>query len=114
MVNVDALHARLGKMLCLSQDWDGFGTGPIHESVYKTGKKFIESLNRPDVVGVRAFVGVNMPGSLFIEIIQCGRRIEITISTDSMIFFDEFLAGVHCGAGMFNLTAAKLDELLRY
>jgi hypothetical protein len=101
-------------MLCLSQDWDGFGTGPIHKNVYNTGKKFIESLNRSDVVGVRIFVGVNMPGSLFVEIIQIGRRIEITINTDGTIFFDEFLAGVHCGAGMFVLTADKLDELLRY
>lgn len=99
-------------MLCLTENWDGFGTGPISDPVYRIAKRLVILLDRDDVKEARVFVGVNTPGSLFVVVDQLCRQIEMTVVDNGDIFFDEFIGGVYSGAGMFVMSDERIEALL--
>lgn len=111
MIDKKSLIERLKAMVELPSDWDGFGTEPLDPRVYSVASKLIDIV--PDsCFGLQIFVGVNNPGSLYLEFDLNRKRIEMTILDTGIIHFDETIAGNLVGSGSFHLSADAVKELL--
>lgn len=111
MIDKDTLRRRLDAMVHLPEDWDGFGTGPISEKVFIVANQLVDFLGE-SLFGCQFFVGVQTPGSLFIEFDLNRKILEMTIAPDGLIHCDEFIAGKHCGSDSFYLDRDRLQSLL--
>jgi hypothetical protein len=112
VIDKDALRIRLKHMYSLPNDWDGWGTEPISQGVYRICSRIVEFVDE-DLDFIKFFVGVNSPGSAFIEISTGIKTFELTVTVDGTIFYDELLAKEEIGSGIFLLSKKKLDELLK-
>jgi hypothetical protein len=88
VIDKDALRIRLKHMYSLPNDWDGWGTEPISQGVYRICSRIVEFST-----GIKTF--------------------ELTVTVDGTIFYDELLAKEEIGSGIFLLSKKKLDELLK-
>ena len=112
MFDREGLEKRIERMSDLPEDWDGCGTSPLSVSVAKIGKRLLQYIPAEAVQSVKVFVGINTPGSLFVEIIQESRVIEMTVVPGGNIFWDEWICGTECGSGQFVLSRRKMAEIL--
>lgn len=111
MIDRDMLRKRLDMMVHLTEDWDGFGTSPINEKVFLVASELVNFLS-DSLFRCQMFVGVQTPGSLYIEFDLNRKLIEMTIAPDGLIHCDEYIAGIHSGSDSFYLNRTHLQSLL--
>lgn len=112
MFDREGLEKRIAQMSDLPEDWDGCGTSPVSSSVARIGKRLLQYIPDEAARSVKVFVGVNTPGSLFVEIVQGSRSVEMTVVPGGNIYWDELICGIVCGGGQFILSRHKFAEIL--
>jgi hypothetical protein len=111
MIDRKNLISRLEMMAELPPDWDGFGSISVDPKVVIIGKQLINMLPN-STHDVKIFVGVNNPGSLYMEVDLKRKLVEITILNDGVLHFHEIAAGQIVGNGACFLTQSSVEDLL--
>jgi hypothetical protein len=112
-MNIQKMKERLDQMMWLPADWDGFGTVTITQKVYGLGKQLLDFVEpNTNITDIRVMVGVDPPESLFVTVNLGSRLIEMTITNDGMVLYDEFIGSIGVGSGSFYISKQMVESIL--